>query len=119
MLGTMSMHTTWLKPELIWAWLILLGAFVVDATVTLLRRILRGEKFYQAHRSHAYQHAARRLGSHPPVSLAFGAITLVWLLPVAAMVASGLMDGFAGVIIGYLPLIALAVWFKAGKPEEV
>lgn len=32
-----------------------LGVFIADATYTLLRRVLRGERFYQAHRSHVYQ----------------------------------------------------------------
>jgi UDP-N-acetylmuramyl pentapeptide phosphotransferase/UDP-N-acetylglucosamine-1-phosphate transferase len=29
--------------------------FILDTTVTLLRRMRRGEKWYQAHRSHYYQ----------------------------------------------------------------
>ena len=33
----------------------MLGVFIVDATLTLLRRLIRGEKVYEAHRSHAYQ----------------------------------------------------------------
>ena len=44
-------------------WVILLGVFIVDATVTLVRRLLRGEKVYEAHRSHAYQFASRRFGA--------------------------------------------------------
>ena len=36
-------------------WMILYSAFLLDATVTLLRRIFRGEAWYVAHRSHAYQ----------------------------------------------------------------
>ncbi|MFP4226684.1 MAG: MraY family glycosyltransferase [Desulfobacterales bacterium] len=113
-LGVLSVYAGWIQAELFWGWVILLGAFIVDATVTLVRRGLRGEKVYEAHRSHAYQHAARRYGSHTPVSIVYGAINLFWLLPVAALVASGLMDGFAGVIIGYLPLVVLALLFKAG-----
>ena len=39
------------------AWLVLLvfSPFVVDATVTLLRRALQGEPVWRAHRSHFYQ----------------------------------------------------------------
>ena len=37
------------------SWLILLAPFVTDATLTIIRRLLRGEHFWQAHRSHAYQ----------------------------------------------------------------
>ena len=34
--------------------------FFVDATVTLVRRGLRGERVHEAHRPHAYQWLARR-----------------------------------------------------------
>lgn len=36
-------------------WVILYGAFFFDASLTLIRRIIKGEKWYAAHRSHAYQ----------------------------------------------------------------
>lgn len=35
-------------------WLIF-SPFIVDATVTLLKRVFRGEKIWQAHRQHYYQ----------------------------------------------------------------
>jgi len=41
--------------------------FAADATLTLARRIKRGEKPWEAHRSHWYQRAARGLGSHAAV----------------------------------------------------
>ncbi|MCF8111438.1 MAG: glycosyltransferase family 4 protein [Desulfobacteraceae bacterium] len=118
LLGVLSIQAAWISPELFWAWLILLGAFIVDATITLLRRIWRREKFYQAHRSHAYQHAARKYGAHWPVSLAFGAINLLWLLPVAALVTAGLVDGIFGLIIAYVPIAGTAILFNAGKPGK-
>src|SRR6185295_9424819 len=34
--------------------------YLADATVTLARRIVRGEKFWEAHRSHFYQIATAR-----------------------------------------------------------
>jgi UDP-N-acetylmuramyl pentapeptide phosphotransferase/UDP-N-acetylglucosamine-1-phosphate transferase len=41
--------------------------FVTDATLTLVRRILRGERPWQAHRDHTYQRAALAAGSHAAV----------------------------------------------------
>jgi hypothetical protein len=35
--------------------LLVFAPFILDATVTLLRRALRGEKVWQAHRTHYYQ----------------------------------------------------------------
>src|SRR5205807_9594710 len=71
------------NPVALWAWLILGGVFFVDATVTLLRRLLRGERVYQAHRSHAYQWLARRWGSHAKVTCAVLIVNVLWLLPCA------------------------------------
>ncbi|MES2176532.1 MAG: glycosyltransferase family 4 protein [Gemmatimonadota bacterium] len=50
-------------------WLTLLGVFVFDSTVTLLRRILRGENWRTTHRESGYQRAALRLGRHGPVTV--------------------------------------------------
>lgn len=116
-LGTLSLHAGGVAPELFWSWGILLGVFVVDATVTLLRRLVRGEAIHQAHRSHAYQHAARRFGGHLPVTLAVAAINLAWLLPMALLVAARLVDIAIGVALTYVPLIALALTMQAGARE--
>lgn len=118
MLGGFAVWSAHEDGRLFWSWLTLLGVFVVDATITLVRRVARGERFYEAHRSHAYQYAARRFGEHRVVSLAVGAINLVWLLPIAAAVALGKVDGAVGLLVAYAPLVALAVRFKAGAKEQ-
>jgi Fuc2NAc and GlcNAc transferase len=43
-LGGFSLQAAWIGGQLFWCWLILLGVFVVDATWTLLQRLLRGER---------------------------------------------------------------------------
>ncbi|UTW07497.1 MraY family glycosyltransferase [Pseudomonas benzenivorans] len=116
-LGILSLQAAWVAPQLLWSWLILLGVFIVDATFTLLRRLLRGDRVYEAHRSHAYQYASRRLGRHLPVTLIVGGINLFWLLPIALWVGAGGLDGLTGVLIAYAPLLWLAVKFKAGELE--
>lgn len=118
MLGCLSLQGAWISSQFLWVWLILLGVFIVDATVTLIRRLVRGDKVYEAHRSHAYQFASRRFGKHLPVTSAVGVINLCWLLPVAVCVARFGLDGALGVIIAYAPLLALAVIFKAGALEK-
>ncbi|MEX5320907.1 glycosyltransferase family 4 protein [Pseudomonas shirazica] len=116
-LGLLTLLAGWVNPLLFWGWLILLGVFVVDATFTLGRRLLRGDKVYEAHRSHAYQYASRRHGSHRPVSLAVAAINLGWLLPVAVAVVLLKLDGAMGTLVAYVPLILLAATYHAGKKE--
>ncbi len=111
-LGTLSLQAAWQIPAWLWSWLILLGVFVVDASITLLRRLSRGEKVYLAHRSHAYQY-----GRHLPVTLGVVAINIGWLLPIALWVGSGQVDGVWGLLLAYTPLIYLAISLRAGLPE--
>jgi len=117
MLGLLSIQAAWVNPAFFWAWLILLGVFIVDATLTLLRRLARRQKLYEAHRSHAYQYASRQYGAHRPVTLAVGAINLFWLLPLGMLVGLGYVDGVVGLLVAYVPLVWLAWRFKAGAAE--
>lgn len=112
--GTLALCAAWQVPALFWCWFILTGCFMVDATVTLLNRVARGERFYEAHRSHAYQYASRVHGSHRVVSLAVGLINFAWLAPWAVAVALGRVDGALAAVLAYLPLVALALRYKAG-----
>lgn len=57
--------------------LLLLGVFVVDATVTLVRRVLRSERWYEAHRSHAYQRLVQAGWSHRAVTCAVAGVEVV------------------------------------------
>lgn len=116
MLGLVSLQMAWLEPQLLGAWVILLGVFLVDASITLLRRFWRGEKVYEAHRSHAYQHATRSLGRHLPVTAAVALINLLWLLPLALWVALN-GDAWLVVPLAYAPLIWLALKYRAGLAE--
>lgn len=118
MLGVLALRSASLSPALLWSWIVLLGCFVVDATVTLIRRLGRRERVYQAHRSHAYQHATQRVGRHKPVTLAVGVINIVWLLPIALLVAIGRIDGLLGVVIAYAPLVWIAIVLRAGQPTR-
>lgn len=115
-LGLLSLQAAWVSPQLFWVWLILLGVFIVDATYTLIRRMVRGDKVYEAHRSHAYQFASRRFG-HLRVTWAVGVINVFWLLPIAMWVALTGNEGWLGICVAYAPLVVLAVRFKAGELE--
>lgn len=117
-LGILSIQAAWVSSQLLWAWLVLLGVFVVDATFTLFRRLLRGDKVYEAHRSHAYQYASRQYGGHLPVTMTVLLINLFWLLPMALWVGLEGIDGALGLVIAYIPLIMLAVKYHAGELES-
>ena len=117
----------------LWSWLILLGVFITDATVTLIRRILNKEIWYEAHSSHAYQHYARQLihyfqqqgyehrdartKSHRRVNLILTLINFFWLLPLAAAATVYPFWAVLIAVAAFLPLILIAYTLKAGVPE--
>ena len=117
-LGILALIALKENVALFCAWIICLGVFVVDATYTLIKRMLSGYKMYDAHRSHSYQILSRKWNSHTPVTLTVAAINILWLFPIAYLMAS---QSFAypelAVLIAFLPLIWLAVQLKAGNAD--
>lgn len=101
-----------------WTMLIALGLFATDATLTLFRRGFRGERVWLAHRSHAYQWAARRYGSHRLVLLGAFAINVFWLLPCAIATQHFPAWVLPITLSAYAPLIAIALYLGAGKAED-
>lgn len=97
---------------------ILGGVFVVDATLTLVRRAIRGDRWFEPHRMHAYQHLARRFNGHRPVTLLVAAVNLLWLLPwayFATLFPDRARLFFAAAL---LPLVIFALLAGAGKREQ-
>ena len=58
-------------------WVILYGVFLFDATVTLFRRVIHGDVWYQAHRLHAYQRLQLQGWSHGRIILGVAIVNLV------------------------------------------
>jgi Fuc2NAc and GlcNAc transferase len=117
-LGIFSIQTAWVLPHMFWVWVILLGVFIVDATLTLLRRLTNGEKFYKPHNNHIFQIAARHYNSHKAVTLSIGLINLIWLLPIAYLASNQWVDGLLAVAIAYTPLVGLFFYFYGRQPEK-
>jgi len=53
----------------LWFPMLVFSPFIIDATVTLLRRIVQGERFWKAHRTHYYQRLVLSGWSHRKASL--------------------------------------------------
>lgn len=86
--------------------LILPAYYWADATLTLLKRLARGEKVWRAHRSHFYQQALASL-THGQVS---GAILLANLGLVAAAVIAAEGRVWAGLGLAALLVAGLLLW---------
>ena len=113
--GFATIAAGWLS---LWQCLILVALFLADSTLTLLRRLARRERIFDAHRLHAYQHLSRRWGGHRPVTLLAIAVNIVWLLPCAY--AAGAFPAYGPWLtaLAYLPLVAALLLAGAGAPER-
>ncbi len=69
----------------IWISFMICALFVVDATATLVARLVSGGQWYTPHREHAYQRLIRAGWSHARVLLVYGLINLALVLPLVAM----------------------------------
>lgn len=94
--------------------LILFAVFVVDASYTLLRRLLSGQQWYAAHCLHAYQKAAKQFGGHLAVVKLTWLINLSYLLPLAGGAFYFPVYAWIFLLLAYIPLIFLAYQAGAG-----
>ena len=102
----------------IWIWLILSGVFAVDATVTLLRRLILGNRYSDAHRTHAYQLITRKYGNHWRALKYASTLNIFWLLPMAIVAFIWPTIAFLLCIVAYTPLIFIIVCAGAGVDKN-
>lgn len=96
--------------------LILLTGFWFDASYTLCVRMVTGQAFWEAHRTHLYQKVAQRKG-HLWTTSAFLAFCALWLLPLAQLAQALPAFGALCQLAAALPLAAAAFRLRAGLPE--
>jgi Fuc2NAc and GlcNAc transferase len=96
-----------------WVALLLVATFIGDATVTLLRRMWRAERWYEGHRQHAYQQLAIRWDDHGKVTTAYTIFNLAVLAP-AAWLANQSPALVLPILIATLTLVALLVLLAGG-----
>jgi Fuc2NAc and GlcNAc transferase len=106
------------RPVAVWEWFILGTLFFADSTITLLRRLFRGDRVYEAHRQHAYQRLARRWGSHLRVTALVLGVDILWLLPCAIWAAARPACAILIAFLAGLPLVLGAWVVGAGRQED-
>ena len=91
--------------------------YLADATITLLRRLLRGERIWEAHRSHFYQRATDKGFSVTEVVTRVFAVNLVLAaLAIATVIAPGIITDCAALACGAAIVSWLLVAFSRGRP---
>lgn len=117
LLGILILMAAQQAAVLLYCGLILFGIFIVDASYTLLYRFISGQKWYEAHCSHAYQHAAKQYG-HLAVLMGSWVINLCWLLPISSLVFLYPRYALIGLVLAYLPLLGVVYHFRAGQADR-
>jgi UDP-N-acetylmuramyl pentapeptide phosphotransferase/UDP-N-acetylglucosamine-1-phosphate transferase len=103
--------------------LVLLAPFLFDSVVTLARRVLKGERWYAAHRSHYYQRLVSRGMSHAQVTGLYAGLGVV--AAGAALAGLNATEPLrqALVLLAYAPMLAVValVWRleRTEKPKRV
>jgi Fuc2NAc and GlcNAc transferase len=116
MVGVLGLIAITMQVVNVWTILVLLGVFIMDATVTLVERMRAGLVWYHSHRSHAYQRAALRYGGHGKVVVGTGLINLLWLLPLAWLTTRMESAGLIITAAAWLPLLLLGRHYR--KPAR-
>lgn len=99
--------------QLLWPAMILSSAFVTDATLTLLTRILGGRRWYTAHREHLYQWVVRRGHTHAAGAGLYVGWNLLVAAPLAVLARQIPGMGLVACIVTYA--IAAVVWLVAKR----
>lgn len=106
--GVLALHGELTGVVPLAAWVLLLLWFLVDATLTLARRLVRGEKWYSPHRTHAYQLLVQSGLGHRGLLLRFILVNALLLGPLALTVTPGKLLVPAAVI---AVVMASACWY--------
>lgn len=96
----------------LWPWwfpILIFSPFVIDATLTLLRRGLRGERVWQAHREHYYQRVVRMGWGHRKTALAEYGLMLLTALSALVLIRMPHIVQLLG-LLGWACIYALLAW---------
>ncbi len=101
----------------LWAALLLFSPFIVDASVTLTRRLLAGERIWQAHRSHYYQRLVGLGWSHRKTVLR--SYLLMLACAATALQASGMQAYEGGWLLAMWSVIYALIAYKVHLMERM
>jgi Fuc2NAc and GlcNAc transferase len=100
---------------IIYAFIIIMSFFWIDASFTLGRRFLRKKQIFKGHKEHAFHKAAAIFG-HWKVSCFIICTTLFWLNPMASLAVNRPKYAALISVIAVFPVLAIILAFKPGCP---
>lgn len=116
-IAVIALYSAQTSSVSLYAWAILAALFLVDATLTLLRRLVLGQPIFRPHRTHAYQWVSRRWQSHVRVTKAAIGVNVVILFP-CALACVKFPHAAPWICVPVLALLgALGLALGSGRPE--
>jgi UDP-N-acetylmuramyl pentapeptide phosphotransferase/UDP-N-acetylglucosamine-1-phosphate transferase len=97
------------KPLPFLAWLVVMLPFIFDTITTLISRIVRRQRWYEAHREHFYQRLIRRGWSHLAVTSLYLGVSVFLGLVTILFYGYGKMASYAYVGLVVMPLAGLVL----------
>lgn len=97
--------------------LMVLGVFLVDSGLTLLKRVFQGERWYTAHKQHVYQRLIAQGWPHSRVLLLYQAINMFLVAPVILL--ARMYPNLAWTLAGVMFLLLTTGWYLASLRLEV
>lgn len=98
-----------------WVAMLVFSPFIVDATATLIRRVWRGERVWQAHRTHYYQRLATKYGHRRATLLEYGTMLVMGSTAISMREAAAATQVIALVAISAFYVFA-GVWIDRRAP---
>jgi UDP-N-acetylmuramyl pentapeptide phosphotransferase/UDP-N-acetylglucosamine-1-phosphate transferase len=92
-------------------WVATLSPFLFDSIATLVRRLLRGERVYLAHRTHFYQRLVQQGWPHARTTILYGAVATT-----SGLIAALSMSGGAAGLVWVAFAVPLAIPIIVGRP---
>jgi hypothetical protein len=94
------------------------SAFLIDASLTLLGRMRRGERWWEPHALHAYQKWAQRRGSHVAVTWTYAAWTCIAIILMNVLSAAPFTMAGVIVVVASWYTTGAGIWFLLQKPSD-
>ena len=97
-----------------WFPVVIFSSFILDATVTLIKRLFRGERIWDAHREHYYQRLIRMGMSHQKMALIEYGLMLI-----SGAVAMGALHQRLPYMIGLLSMCLFLKLFMMYRVDKI
>ncbi len=96
----------------LWLPILVFSPFIADASATLIKRVWRHEKIWQAHREHYYQRLIQAGVPHRETSMIYGAAMLIAGLLAVVLRDAGLELLWPALGLWILALAACGIWIE-------